>query len=70
MFPAHPCSDTGQLQSEISVLRNKVNGKADDYEIHEINSKLNSMEHSIGEIETKVDDFLYQLQELQHERSE
>ncbi|KKN78320.1 hypothetical protein LCGC14_0351790 [marine sediment metagenome] len=64
----HPCTDSGQLQSEISEIRRKVDGKADSHEISSLRGKLDSLEHSVREISTLVNGFELRLQELEEDK--
>jgi len=53
--PQHPCSVTGQLESEINSLKREVSGKVNSHEINSINRRLDGLEHSIGEIRAEID---------------
>jgi hypothetical protein len=69
MFPPNaPWSGLGQLESEISLLKSEVSRKAESYEIHSINSRLDSFECSLREIRSDIDSFRIALQELQTNR--
>lgn len=61
----HPGTDVGQVQREVHDLERKINAKAEDCEVREVNSKLDSLERAIREIRTGFDGMEYRLQELE-----
>lgn len=65
-----PFTEAGQLQQEISNLRHEVQQKANRYDlpnydnqINQINNRLDSLEYSIGELRTSIDEILRWKQE-------
>ncbi len=71
-----PFTDIGRLEHEVADLRRTVNNKADSYEIRditnkvsnsnsEISSRVDSLEYSVRELSSQIDDFLIRLQEIE-----
>ena len=69
MYPNQPpWTGIGSLQSEISDIKRQLSGKADSYEIHSINTRLDRLEHSIREISSICDDLRHRLQVLEEDK--
>jgi hypothetical protein len=65
MFPPqHPCSPTGQLESDIRTLRSELHNKANSYEITSFNSRLDSLERTVSEVRSEITGIWNRLQEL------
>ena len=64
-LPRAPWTDTGRLQSDILSIKSELSRKVNNYEITSLNSKVVSLEHTLGELCTKVTGLCSQLQELQ-----
>ena len=64
----HPCSDSGQLQSEISQVRSKVDSKANIYDLDSLRSRVDSLESSLREVSSQVNNMEYRLQELEEDK--
>ena len=60
-----PWTDTGRLQNDIQALKNELNRKVNSCEISLLNSRVVSLEHTLGELCTRVTGLCSQLQELQ-----
>ena len=63
--PHHPSSGLGQLESQIRELRSDLNNKANYHQIDTLNSRLDSLEHSMREIRTEITDIWDRLSEFQ-----
>ncbi|MDD5353433.1 MAG: hypothetical protein PHS93_09755 [Candidatus Omnitrophica bacterium] len=57
-----PWTQLGELQQEILNLKNNLHEKANNYEIHSTNSRLDSLEHSLREISAALDGIKLRLQ--------
>lgn len=57
-----PWTEIGRLQSDIQTIRQELYQYAKSYQIDEISRRLDSLEHSLREIGSKTDDFLYRQQ--------
>ena len=66
--PRAPWTEIGSLQSDIHNLRSEIGRKAESHEVHSLNRRLDTLEHTCREIGSKVDDFVYKLQELEEAR--
>jgi len=65
MFPpAFPSSQLGQLEREIDSLKSEIGRKANDYEVNTLRGKVDSLEHTIGELRSEIVSFRSELQEL------
>ncbi len=69
-----PFTSIGRLENEVNDLRHNISNKADGYEIRdlvdrisnttsEINSRLDSMEYSVRELGSRIDEILTRMQE-------
>ena len=66
MLPsAAPWSQLGQLESEINNVRRDLSNKAESHEVRSALSRLDSVERTIGGLESSLSRLEYQLQELQ-----
>ena len=65
-----PWTQIGALQQEVGTLKNDLHRKADSHEIHEINRRLDSMEHSLREISSALDGILSRLQTYENQAAE
>jgi len=63
--PAWPTSQIGQLESEIRNVKSDLSRKADDHEVHSALSRLDSLEHTVGEISSTLAGFGSRLQAIQ-----
>lgn len=50
-----PWTNIGALQQEIYEMREKIRGKAESYEVYSINSRLDGLERTVGEIRAVCD---------------
>jgi predicted nucleic acid-binding Zn-ribbon protein len=64
---AHPCSDTGRLQSEVSDLNRKVSQCAQSHEVHQTQRNVDSLEHQLREVSATLDGLRSELQALQED---
>lgn len=62
--PAHPCSDTGRLQSDINRIDSELRRKADSHEITTLSSNVADLARSIRDVGSVCDGFLRQLEIL------
>lgn len=60
-----PWSEIGRIQSDVQQIRNDIRGKVDDYKIHEISRRLDSLECSLREVGSEVAGFQSELHEVQ-----
>lgn len=60
-----PWSEIGQLQQEISHIKNQLNNKPDNHEIYQIDSRLDSLERTCREISSEINGVLSRLQEME-----
>lgn len=60
-----PWTDIGGLQADIQQLKNELHQKANTYEIHSINSRLDSLERTSRELSSQVDEIIFRLQRLE-----
>jgi len=66
MYPfADPTSQIGQLESEVRNVKSDLSGKASSHEVHSALSRLDSLEHSVGEIRATCDGFSSRLSAIQ-----
>ena len=56
MKPQPPWTDVGHLQSELGDLKQKILGKADLHEIRSLFTLLHTLEHSVREISSALDE--------------
>lgn len=69
MFPPqHPCSPTGQLESELRSVRSDLHNKANSYELDAINRRLDSLENSMRELRSEITGIWDKLSEVSTER--
>ena len=59
-----PWTDTGRLQGDVDRINSELHRKADSYEVSSLNSKLDSVERTCGELRTEIDEFRNQLEHL------
>lgn len=59
---SNPFTDYGH---DIRELRSAIDRKPDSHELHEINRRLDRLEHSLREACSTIDGFLSRLQELE-----
>lgn len=57
-----PWTEIGRCQADIQSIKSELHRKADSYEIHEINRRLDRLEHSVREISSALDGLLSRLQ--------
>ena len=65
MIPQAPWTNTGALQQEISTLKSELSRKANNHEIYEINSRVSSLEHTLGNLSSSHHELLSRMQEIQ-----
>ena len=61
-------SQIGSLQSDIRDIKSELNRKVNSYEISSLNSKVASLEHTIGQLSTEVNGILFKLQTLEENK--
>jgi len=64
-----PWTDIGRLQGEISDIQRQVREKTDSHEVHNINSRLNSLESTITNIRSQISDLTYRIQQLEYDKN-
>ncbi len=65
-----PWTDIGSLQQDVLKLKCSLTRKANTYDIHEISGRVDSLEHSIREIRSLIDELGIEVQVLQEEKRE
>ena len=65
-----PWTEVGRLQSDVSDIKRQLNGKVDDHEIYSLRSKVDSLEHSLREISTSLDEFRYRIEDAENKINE
>lgn len=65
-----PFTDIGQVQREVDEIRRQINGKANDYEVRALISRLDSLEHTVRQISATLDSIQSELQQIQAEKLE
>lgn len=60
-----PWTEIGRLQQDVMSLQRDMHNKPDNHEIHSINSRLDSLEHTCRELSSQVDGLLHRMQELE-----
>jgi hypothetical protein len=60
-----PWTDTGRLQRDIDRLASEVREKADRYEVDQAKRDVASLECTVRELSSALDNFRNELQELQ-----
>lgn len=60
-----PWTDIGSLQSDVRQLRDELRNKAKDYEIHALNSRVDSLERACGQLRSEIDGLLSRMQEME-----
>ncbi len=71
-----PFTDVGRLEHEVNGLKHTISNKADGYEMRdltntvsnsnsEICSRMDSLEYSVRELSSQIDEFLIRLQEIE-----
>lgn len=65
MIPQAPWTGVGAIQGELSSLKQEIDRKANSYEIHDINRKMDSLERECRNIRSEIDGILTKLQELE-----
>ncbi len=63
--PQAPWTGIGSLQSEVQDIRSALHGKADKHEIHSLDSRLASVERSLGEISASCDGLSRRLETIE-----
>lgn len=62
MYPEAPWTQMGALQQEINSFKYELERKVENHEIHSINSRLDSMEHTLREISAILNEFTAKMQ--------
>lgn len=57
-----PWSQIGQLQQEVDRVKSELGRKAENYEIHTLIGRVDSMEHALWDIRSILDGHLSRLQ--------
>ena len=57
-----PWTEIGSLQSDIRSLESELRNKGETHEIHTLSSRMDSMEHSLGELSSLFDGIRTELQ--------
>lgn len=65
-----PWTEIGRCQQDIQSIKNKLHRKADDHEIHSINRRLDSVEHTLREISSTLDGILFKFQTIENQLTE
>lgn len=60
-----PWTDIGSLQSDIRDIKNLLHQKSNIYEIHTINSRLDSLERTCRELSSSFNEILFRLQTIE-----
>ncbi len=60
-----PWTDVGRIQQDLDVIKSQLYGKANSYELSEINHKVGNLEHSLRQLSTEVDGFRQRMQDLE-----
>jgi len=60
-----PWTQIGALQQEVSSIKSELSRKAESYEIHSLNSRLDSVEHTVREIVSALDGLVFRLQAIE-----
>lgn len=60
-----PWTDIGSLQSDIRDIKNELHQKSNIYEIHTINSRLDSLERTCRELSSSFNEILFRLQTIE-----
>ena len=55
----------GGVEYEIRDLRSEISRKADQHEIHTLNSRVDSLERTLSDLRSTVDGLLYRLQAVE-----
>lgn len=63
-----PWTEIGRLQQDVQQLKNQLSQKANDYEIHETNRRLDSLEYSCRKLSSQIDGLLARMQEMEESR--
>lgn len=65
-----PWSDIGTLQRDVSRIKQDLHNKADNHEVLEIKRKVDSMERTMREISTNVDELRYRVEDAENKINE
>lgn len=57
-----PWTNVGSLQSDVRAIESKLRGKADDYKVTSLNSRVDALVSAIREISTVCDGILSRLE--------
>jgi len=60
-----PWTGIGSLQSDVSSLKQELSRKAESYELHSINRRLDHLEHSMREIRSMLDSLRNRIETLE-----
>ncbi len=59
---AHPCSDTGRLQSQVRDLERKMSQCAQAHEVYQTSRDVGNLEHTVRELSAVVDELRYRVE--------
>jgi len=57
--------DLGSIESELRQIQSELHQKANNHEIHAINSRLDSLEYSCRELSATFNEILFRLQKIE-----
>jgi peptidoglycan hydrolase CwlO-like protein len=63
-----PFTGLGQLQLEVTDVRRMVQQKAESYEIHSVNNRMDSLEHSLRQISSDIAELQHRIEEMQEDK--
>jgi len=61
-----PWTEIGRLQSDLSDVKRQLNNKAENHEIHTLNIKVDSMERSMRELSSNIDELRYRIEDAEN----
>ena len=67
---AHPCSDTGRLQSDINRIENQLRNKADSYNIQTLSKKIDLLVQAIRDVDSVCDTLLSRIEACEIKQQE
>ena len=62
-----PWTEIGRLETDVRGIQSTLNQKANKYEIHQTNSTMDSLQHTIRKLSATLDGFRSELEILREE---
>ena len=61
-----PWTEIGRLQSDVSDIKRQLNNKVDNHEIHTLRNNVDSLERSMWELSSSVDELRGRIEDAEN----